>query len=485
MSNLARGSYPIPRPAPIRGWNNEQSIAAMEAGYATVLDNFLPRPRHVELRRGHRRHYTGLNGDVGFLFSYRSADAKHLLSFTSTGRVYRGTAQIRTGLPGAARWAGVNFNGRGILVADDDATPPQSYDGTTLAAGTWDTASANTLDNNKIFAVNVFKRRLFFLTRDDSNLWYGDVDAIQGCLSKFPLATVHPAGGRPIALGTLTVDGGAGVDDRLVIFMASGDALVYEGDNITDINRWALVGIFDFGRLVSSRLLKLGGDLVAITENGYTPVMQYLGAADRAGAAVAAAMSAPIGNAVAEAVREYEDTPGWEIIQHPKGRMVLVHVPSTPPVQHVMDTQTRGWCRFTGLDANCWTEHDGGLYFGADGGIVYEADTGTTDDGAVISGVAQGAYSNFGHLGMKQMSLIRTIMEVGGAASIRVGFGIEYDQAHEMEDYALSGFGAGVLAETQRVGASGYNLAERVEVSSSNAFKWLSTEMVFAAAGQV
>ena len=55
--------------------------------------------------------------------------------------------------------------------------------------------------------------------------------------------------------------------------------LVYAGTDPSSIETWSLSGIFHLGKVIGDRpLVKLGGDLIAITSDGYIPLLQFLGA---------------------------------------------------------------------------------------------------------------------------------------------------------------------------------------------------------------
>ena len=71
-----------------------------------------------------------------------------------------------------------------------------------------DGANITTTDDDTAQTVLVFKNRLFFLEKDSASLWYGDLDAITGPLSKVDLSLVNPEGGNCLAIGSITLDTG-------------------------------------------------------------------------------------------------------------------------------------------------------------------------------------------------------------------------------------------------------------------------------------
>jgi hypothetical protein len=53
-------SYPMSIPASIKGWDQISSLANMEPDRAVQLDNWIPRPGYLEIRRGSRSWATGV-----------------------------------------------------------------------------------------------------------------------------------------------------------------------------------------------------------------------------------------------------------------------------------------------------------------------------------------------------------------------------------------------------------------------------------------
>src|SRR5882672_3576313 len=53
-------AYPMSIPASVKGWDQISSLANMEPDHAVQLDNFIPRPGYLEIRRGSVAFATGL-----------------------------------------------------------------------------------------------------------------------------------------------------------------------------------------------------------------------------------------------------------------------------------------------------------------------------------------------------------------------------------------------------------------------------------------
>ncbi|MGI9489348.1 MAG: hypothetical protein ACR2RF_26360 [Geminicoccaceae bacterium] len=490
-------------PAPVAGWNKRDPLFNMDPRFATILDNYFPQTNFVELRKGHTSHATGVGSSaVETVFSYRSGSTKKLLA-SGGGGIYDATASGAVGAPlasgfGSNRWQTTNFNSRGILVNGTDA--PQSYDGSTISAAGF---TGSGLTPSDLFAVHPFKERLLFLENNSASFWFGGVDAVTGSLSEFPLASVHPEGGRAVAINTLTIDGGSGIDDLLCIFMESGDVLIYAGTDPSSASTFALIGIFSIGKPVGSRpLVKLGPDLIVITSDGYIPLRQFLRVAR---SQTNLAISDTISGAVSDAVRTFGANFGWQAVLYPRSNWLLFNVPKVEggqADQHVMNTLTGAWCRFTGMDAVSWTNHEERLYFGGTGGVVFLADDTAADAGSSIIGDAQTAYVYFGgRARLKRFTNFRPILSSDATVEVSMGLGVDFQDAvgvNAVQSVATAGTlwntelwdtflwaGGGTIQKNWQTAADiGTAAAVRVKTETNNqSVQWFSTDVLFEPGG--
>ena len=267
-------------PAPVSGWNTRDPEAAMDPSFALKMENYFPERGRVVSRRGSNEYADlSITDDVETLFNWVSSASNKLFAVAGT-KLYditdpnSTTEEVTTGITNA-RWRGVNMNGQGILVNGTDA--PLRID----SSGSWvpHGYAGTGLVIEDLTQCAVFKNRLFFLEKDSPNLWYGDLNAITGTLSKINLGLVNEMGGNCLAVGSLTLDTGIGVDDLLAIFMSRGHVLIYAGTDPSSANAWQISGIYHLGKVIGDRpLVKLGGDLIAITSDGYIPLLQFIGA---------------------------------------------------------------------------------------------------------------------------------------------------------------------------------------------------------------
>lgn len=427
-----RGRPPLGKlstiPAPTKGWNARDALDGMDPGYATILDNWFPTRSGVMVRKGSTAHSTGIgSGAVETIAEFTSGGTRRLLAFGNSA-VYNATS---TGAVGAALASGFANNrwswtmSGAYLLACNGADGVYLYDGSTFVTG----GPSSGPTNSDLVYVHNFKQFLFFIEEGTATFWYPEtVAAITGNFLDFDLGQVHPSGGKLMAIGTLTIDGGLGIDDLAVFVMESGSVLIYSGTDPSDDTSWSLVGIFQIGAPVGRRcLMKVGADLVVITVDGYIPLSSVMslgrGRSDKT-------VSDAISPAVNEAVRNYGTNYGWQPFLYPKGQMMGFNVPLVTGSQfhqHVYNTATGAWCRFKGMNGVCFGLYNDDLYFGGTDGKVYKADTGLSDSGSAILADGQTAWQAFGSPGvLKRFLLFRPMLGSDADLTVNLGLGVDF-----------------------------------------------------------
>ena len=408
-------------PAPVGGWNTRDSLATMKEKYATKLDNFFPEAGAVTMRRGCQQHASlgdALAGaEVNSLFSHEGS-SRNLMAVADkklwdvTGSTPR---QIKGSL-NSEFWKTTNLNGNTIACSNGNDDPMRIMpDGTLANTHGWakETGVSGSLDVSRLLSPFSFKGRILFIERDSANLWYGNVGAIQGDLYRYNLGSFHGAGGNIVNIGSLTIDAGSGIDDLLCVFFDNGSALVYQGTDIADPLKFALVGTWNLGRLVGDRsLVKVGGDLVGLTTDGYVSMLTLLTkgrVAERM-----ASLSDAISSTVTEVTSVYSNLNTWDCILYTPASWLLFNLPDGS--QHVMNTQTKAWCRFNGWNANCFAVHENNLFFGTTGKVC-QANIGGEDDGKEIRADCQTAYNYLGSAYDKRFTLARPIVSSDGSVN--------------------------------------------------------------------
>lgn len=483
-------------PSPVGGWNTRDPLANMPKEDAVILINFDPKEGYVSLRAGNDPHATGMTGSVDSLAEYNYNDSRHLIAFANLNIWNATNAGAATSLASgfsSNRWQWVNFNAYLIMV--NGADTPQTYNGSVIAAST---ISGPTVTSLK--GVHVHKNRVYTWETNSSSFWYGATNAIGGAFSEFPLTRISKKGGALIAMGTLTHDSGSGPDDFAVFLLSSGEAVIYQGSDPGTAASWSLVGIYDIGAPLSERgLCKIGGDLMVITREDYVSLSKVLGKRETIKKTKAV-------GAIQAAAKSYSSNFGWQAVLYPAGSKAIFNVPnsSNEYVQHVMNTTTGAWCKYTGMNARCWVVFNNELYFGGASGVVYKADTGYSDNSAAINGDALTAWNNFSVANNKQVTAFRNLLTVT-ASSITVSteIGSDFNTPNTTyTSFAASGatvtpwdtspWGSAwssenyVYDEWQSDNTEGRYIAQRLKVSSGVAgADWVSTDYVVQEGGLI
>ena len=429
--------------APVSGWNTSDARAAMPPKFAVQLDNYFPEAGSVTLRRGSRKVAEGVGSDyVRTLIPHQSGTVSKLFAIGG-GAFYEVTnvanadviaaTELKDGSYTSDRWRFKTFQGHTICVNGEDPPERIQPNGTLAAAHGWSKAAgqdAIAFDAAKLSHVLQFKGRPFFLEKDSPNLWYGGLGAVQGDLTRFALDRINAEGGNAVGIDTVTIDSGEGLDDILCIFFDNGSVLLYNGTDITSASDFNLVGRFNIGPLIADKgVVRYRGDLVAMTTDGYIKVASLLREGARsAHMSMGSNLSAKIANTVSEEYRLHGDQVGWECIQFTPANWLLFNLPIVGGVQHVMNTQTGAWCRFTGLDARCWAVWRDRIFYGGPSGGVFEANINADDDGAPIEGRVQGAFQYLGSTMDKRFTMARALVDSDADVSFVIGTVTDFNE---------------------------------------------------------
>lgn len=413
-------------PAPVGGWNARDPEADMDPRDAVDLINWFPRTGDVQLRKGYTQHVTGIGELVETLMPYNEADGSQSLFAAAANEFYDVTASgavgsaVVSGLSNA-QWRSTNFmnsDGTSYLCCFNGVDSPRYYNGTSWITITGASTPAITgVTTTNLDSPWVHKRRMWMIEVDTLSAWYLSVDSVGGAATEYRLDGLFKKGGYLVAGGTWTVDGGDGVDDLWVAITSEGEVAVFQGTDPSSATTWALVGIYRVGEPVGKNcLIKYTGDLLLLNKNGILPLARALQSAQ---VEPAVSITNKISGAIADAIRSYGSTYGWQMEFYALGNMLILNVPATTgSEQYVMNALTGAWGRFTGVDATCWAILNGEPYFGANG-FVGQFWDGTADNDEAITGDIQQAYSYFEDRGsLKFWTMLRCIFRANGAPSV-------------------------------------------------------------------
>lgn len=404
-------------PAPVGGWNARDSLSAMKPEDAIVLDNIIPDLGRVRGRSGFAEHATGIPDDyVESLMEYSAPDGTIQMFAASPGDVHditsAGEVSDTPAISGLSngRWQHTMFSALGgnYLCMVNGADGYYTYDGTTWTDQTINVSGADATD---FVNIAIHASRLWFVEKDTLDAWYLPTASITGEATKFPLGPMCRLGGYLLAIGTWTKDGGDGMDDYAVFITSRGEVIVYQGTDPSSALTWTRVGVFRISEPVGRRcVIKVGGDIGIITASGVALLSQLVGVNLSGQRKVT--ISNKISKAFTDAYRTSFGNHGWQIVEYPSQNLVIVNVPVSERMasyQFVVNVETGGWCRFTGINALCWSRYGDKLLFGGADGKVYQFGA-ESDNGEPIPWRLQMAYNKCGGSNNKVFTMVRPLL---------------------------------------------------------------------------
>lgn len=418
-------------PAPVGGWDAITPKAAMPSTNAVVLKNMFPQPGYVEIRKGHKKHnligvaavesimpYHGLTSAGDALFAACTSVISNVTVST--------TATSSTAVSGCtnARWQHINFStsGGNFLWCCNGADAPLTFDGTT-----WATASISGITPTTVINVAAFKERIWMVRTGQISPAYLPLDAVQGTATVFDLGGVFDEGGFLQAIGSWSLDGGAGPDDMIAFVSSRGEVAVYSGTD--PATNFVKKGVFKIGAPLGRRcLVKVGGDLVIACIDGLLPLSQAL-VMDRS-ALLTASLTKMIQPVMNQSARDYAANFGWQVLTYPRGTRAILNVPKTENTeqeQYILNVVTGAWAHFVGENANCWSVYKDRLFYGGNDGLVYEADCQGYDRNQAIEYDVQTAFNFFNQYGrLKNFVMCRALLSTDGTVTPGLGLAVDF-----------------------------------------------------------
>lgn len=445
-----RVARPETVPAPVGGLNVRDSISAMPPTDAIVLRNFFPTPYGCLVRKGFTEHATALPGPVETLMSYNSRTGTNVLLAACDGKVYdvSAAANYSAATPKYSslsnnRWQWVNFaNSAGShIIAFNGADNGLWYNGTTyarLTAGNGtDPGTYNGVDPSDVISCCVHQRRVWVVPVGSTKVHYLPVDSIFGVVADFDFGPLMSRGGYVVSLNTWSIDSGTGSDDLLAALTSEGQIIVYKGTNPANAATWALVGVYDQGKPVGNRCsIKYSGDLAYINQFGLSSLTQSL-VSTKVANTPDTAYTDKIQFLVSDLISVYGSLFGWQILVYPNANMLILNVPlsTTISIQLAMNTITRAWGQFEGLNSLCWELHYDVPFFGTSDGTVYRFWEGSRDaadssgnGGIKVAYEGQTAFNYFKSPGaLKHFKMARATFIGNGSPGVYFSVNTDFD----------------------------------------------------------
>ncbi len=375
--------------APTRGLNAFDSPEDMHPADAIALDNWICRAGYLESRPLFNQIFgAGVNSGYCKLAVYRGEASEKLLVFKDTGEVWvYPDDDPNTDLATDSGFTGFGenictFHINNVLIILDGTENEQSFDGSTFTDLDY-TGSDPAIPSGGAFTYGCnFKGRAIYINEDDCSFWYAEAGSYQGNITEFPLDSIARFGGTPKHVAVWTMDTGVGPDDTLVIYMTSGEVLLYQGDDPGDPDNWEIIGSFKLADPISKHAsVTVGADLILLAENGYVNMTDVLRVDQQSNYPEYSRRIAPMLEELTDVFTGEDEsftnvnhaiaaTSGLIIFNWSIG--LIRGAGGAKFYQFVLNVATGAWSRWTGLSAFSWVEFDGALYY-ADGSFGWRS----------------------------------------------------------------------------------------------------------------
>jgi hypothetical protein len=418
--------------APIGGWDAYHSLDNMPPDAAVILNNMIPGQGSVDTREGHIVFTTlpEVTGPVETVASLDNEDDSILVAAADGGmwqindEPVEVAAQVIVtlapiGTYQSDRWQTENFRKQdetGILVMcngidvvqilqDTDPTPTDDFQLRDMIY-TYTPEGSDTPDPTFVadFVGCVqYKGRMYYWKETDNAFYYAQAGGYEGELKKFDLGNFAQLGGRITLVTTWTQqDSGDGKDDFIVFVFSTGEVLVYQGDDPETIGYWEFVGRYTTAEPLSIRgSTKYGADTILMTRDGYIALSTLI---QQGRTSDVPAFSRLISDAIQQRTQFFGNLYGWDVELFAKKGLMLFNCPLGPGTyeQHVLNTVTMRWCKFTDIPANCMEVHGQRLFAGSEEGRVLALLETTADDGNPINFTALPAFNYLDNPGLQK-----------------------------------------------------------------------------------
>lgn len=275
-----------------------------------------------------------------------------------------------------------------------------------------------------------YKGRLYFIDGLTLNVYYLGLAAIGGPATLLPLGPLFKLGGYLIAGSTWSIDSTSGIYEGCVFISSEGEVLLFNGDYPGATN-WQELGLYKISKPLGRRcLMRAGGDLVIMTQDGIVP-MSKVEVLDQI-ALENVALTKPIAPAWRNAVIARQSLLGWQITIWPLESMAIINLPkqnATDYTQYIANARTGAWAQYLGLDANCFCVFTDLLFYGDSVGNVWQGESGGSDAG--VNPYTVTIMMGFSGLGAgsvgKQVLLVKPYVQASFVVAAKITINVDYD----------------------------------------------------------
>lgn len=421
--------------APLKGLSLSAVLSAnSDPLKATILDNWLIDEDKIRCRHGRRKIFAHPDARaIESIVPFYGFPTQNMLLGTNGKLTSYSGVDLKTDLSGND-WSWTSFANLGeatytLMVNGHDGV--LSWDGTNLAAGlvkeaVTAPASAAWINPDLFHIVLAHQNHVWFADTENLAVYYLPLQQKDGELKQLPLNALFKRGGTVRAVYSWTVDGGDGMDDKLVIFSSNGECAIYAGtDPDTD---YSLAGVYRFDSPMSKHsVVQYGGELYVLISTGLVPMstlmraqVEQLGQTDKS-----------VYSAFMDCSRRFRSNPGWEAFIDPSSSRIICNMPAGGQnhyVQMVRFMPTQYWTSWSAIPARSWGWLNNVLYIGDDQGNLYASGRQyLDDDGDAIRVDVQLAWSNYGTPGVKHFKMMKPYIITDGQPRPMIDIQVDYE----------------------------------------------------------
>src|SRR5262245_18480210 len=280
------------------------------------------------------------------------------------------------------------------------------------------------------------QNRLFFADSSNLVLFYLPLQQKTGQVKMLPMNNMFRRGGVIRAMYTWSVDGGDGMDDKLVVFSSNGECIIWTGiDPDTDFQR---VGIFRFDAPITKHCItNYGGDLYCLISTGMVPMTTVIRAeTENLGQGDRAVISYFLKQSVLN-----RDKYGWMLFLNPSSSRMFCNIPQGGGKydQMVHHMPKKVWMKFEDIPARTFGWIEPYVYFGDDTGSVYQMHPQfQNDDGDFIRIDIQTAWSTYGTPQLKHWKMVYPYIISDGHPRPKIDIRVDYDTSKPINQPDIS-----------------------------------------------
>lgn len=432
--------------APLKGLSLSAKLSTTSDPLkATILDNWLIDEDKIRCRHGRRKVLTHADAKpVESIVPYYGFPVQNLAIGTNGKLTTLSGIDLKDDFNGND-WSWTSFANLGaqtytLMVNGHDGV--WSWDGSNAAGGLVKEAitapTSETWIDPDTFAITLtHQNHVWFADTLNLAIYYLPLQQKSGELKYLPLNALFKRGGTIRAVYSWTVDGGDGMDDKLVIFSSNGECAIYKGtDPDTD---YGLDGVFRFDSPMSKHsVVQYGGELYVLISTGLVPMstlmraqVEQLGQTDR-----------DVYSAFMDLSRRFRDQPGWQAFLDPSSSRIICSMPAGGAnhyTQMVRFMPTTYWTTWSAIPSRSWGWLNNVLYIGDDVGNLYASGRAyLDDDGQAIKVDVQFAWSNYKTPGIKHFKMLKPYIITDGTPKPIIDMQVDYETTPPINQPDLS-----------------------------------------------